>query len=207
MILFKRMQKNKTQGFRLRWILLTYDALNITLTAYICYSTFMYKLKSGMLLCNSISNDADGHRIAKVFVLFYLQKYLEFFDTWFFILRKSYRQVTFLHLFHHSSITVVVGSILPFDYNGDMYLPIMLNSANHMLIYLHYLLATLGIHSFWSSYITSLQLIQFIAIFGQSLLSYRIGPTCGSPDFAKLLMIFYMGSMIALFINFLLQVK
>lgn len=54
-------------------------------------------------------------------------------------------QVTFLHLFHHSSITVVVGSILPFDYNGDMYLPIMLNSANHMLVYLHYLLATLGL--------------------------------------------------------------
>jgi hypothetical protein len=26
-----------------------------------------------------------------------------------------------------------------------MYLPIMLNSANHMLVYLHYLLATLGL--------------------------------------------------------------
>lgn len=60
-------------------------------------------------------------------------------------------QVTFLHLFHHSSITVVVGSILPFDYNGDMYLPIMLNSANHMLVYLHYLLATLGL-KVWLTY-------------------------------------------------------
>lgn len=61
------------------------------------------------------------------------------------ILILTFIQVTFLHLFHHSSITVVVGSILPFDYNGDMYLPIMLNSANHMLVYLHYLLATLGL--------------------------------------------------------------
>eukprot|EP01034_Spumella_vulgaris_P022798 gene22798-28960_t len=134
-----------------------------------------------------------------------MNKYFEFFDTWFFILRKSSRQVTFLHLFHHSSITVVVGTILPFDYNGDMYLPIFLNSTNHMLVYLHYLLATLGLTSWWSSYITSLQLIQFILIFAQSLMSYRLGPQCGSPDFAKVLMIVYMGSMVALFSNFFLQ--
>jgi GNS1/SUR4 family len=158
-----------------------------------------------LAICNPLANDAAGYRIAGVFVLFYLQKYLEFFDTWFFILRKSSRQVTFLHLFHHSSITIVVGSILPFDYNGDMYLPILLNSANHMLVYLHYLLATLGVQSSWASYITSLQLLQFVAIFGQSLLTYRIGPTCGSPDFAKVLMIVYMGSMVVLFGNFFMQ--
>jgi hypothetical protein len=115
-------------------------------------------------------------------------------------------QVTFLHLFHHSSITVVVGSILPFDYNADMYLPILLNSANHTLLYLHYLLATLGLKSWWAPYITSLQLLQFCVIFGQSVVSFRAGPDCGSPDFAKVLMIVYMGSMIALFINFFLQV-
>jgi elongation of very long chain fatty acids protein 4 len=142
-----------------------------------------------------------------VFVWFYLQKYFEFLDTWFFVLRKSSRQVTFLHLFHHSSITVVVGSILPFDYNGDMYLPILLNSSNHMLVYLHYLLATLGVRSWWAGVIPGMQLSQFVVIFLQSLLSYRVGPTCGSPDFAKLLMVAYMGSMIALFaVSLVLQV-
>jgi elongation of very long chain fatty acids protein 4 len=115
--------------------------------------------------------------------------------------------VTFLHLFHHSSITVVVGSILPFDYNADMYLPILLNSANHTLLYLHYLLATLGLKSWWAPYITSMQLAQFCIIFFQSLVSYLVGPQCGSPDFAKVLMIVYMGSMIALFVNFFLQVR
>ena len=198
--------KRRSKGFRLRWLLCVYDALNVVLAAYISLQTLKYKLgHSGLLLCNPISIDAEGYNIARVFVLFYMQKYLEFFDTWFFLLRKSSRQVTFLHLFHHSSITVVVGSILPFDYNGDMYLPIMLNSANHMLVYLHYLLATLGLNSWWAPYITSLQLAQFIIIFGQSLLSYRVGPTCGSPDFAKILIIVYMGSMVALFGNFFLQ--
>jgi hypothetical protein len=88
-----------------------------------------------------------------------------------------------------------------------MYLPIMLNSANHMSVYLHYLLATLGIQSWWSSYITSMQLAQFCIIFAQNLLSYRVGPTCGSPDFSKVLMIVYMGSLIALFGNYFLQVN
>lgn len=55
------------------------------------------------------------------------------------------QQVTFLHLFHHSSITLVVGSILRFDYSGDMFLPIVLNSIVHVLMYSHYFVTALGI--------------------------------------------------------------
>ena len=129
--------KRRTQPFRLRWVLVSYDALNVLLAAYISFSTLKYKLgHAGLLLCNPLSSDSEGYSIARVFVLFYLQKFLEFLDTWFFLLRKSSRQVTFLHLFHHSSITVVVGSLLPFDYNGDMYLPIMLNRS----VAAHYIL-------------------------------------------------------------------
>jgi elongation of very long chain fatty acids protein 4 len=205
-VLFIIMKKKQT-GYRLRWLLVIYDAMNVIVAAYIAISIVNYKLgHGGLLLCNSISNDEEGHKIANIFVLFYFQKYFEFIDTWFFILRKSKRQVTLLHLFHHSSITIVVGTILPFDYNGDMYLPILFNSASHMLVYLHYLLASLGIQSLWAKYITSMQLGQFIIIFGQSLISYRVGPTCGSPDFAKVLMTWYMGSLIGVFGNFFLQV-
>jgi hypothetical protein len=88
---------------------------------------------------------------------------------------------------------------------GDMYLPIMLNSFNHMAVYLHYLLATLGIRSPWAGYITLMQLTQFVLIFFQNLIAYKVGPTCGSPDFAKVLMIVYMGSMVALFVRYLVQ--
>lgn len=86
--------KTKVKAYRLRWVLVIYDAVNVLITAYISYSIIFYKLKNGLLICNSVMNDAEGHRIARVFLLFYLQKYLEFFDTWFFILRKSFRQVS-----------------------------------------------------------------------------------------------------------------
>lgn len=205
MALYMYMRKQSV-GFRLRWVLVTYDAINVAAMTYVTIEILLYKYRHGnMLICNTLNNDADGHRLARIFVLFYAQKYFEFLDTWLFLLRKSFRQVTFLHLIYHSSITVVVGALMPFDYNGDMFLPILLNCVNHAFIYLHYLLATLGIQSWWASYITWMQLLQFVIIFAQSLVSYRIGSDCGTPDFAKVLMIVYMGSMISLYAHYILQ--
>ena len=68
--------KRRTKGFRLRWLLCVYDALNVVLAAYISLQTLKYKLgHSGLLLCNPISIDGEGYNIARVFVLFYFQKY------------------------------------------------------------------------------------------------------------------------------------
>ena len=108
-------------------------------------------------------------------------------------------------------LVLVLHIILPYLSHTRVtccrYLPILLNSANHAAVYSHYLLTSLGLQSWWSPYITTMQLAQFTAIFAQSLLSYRVGPTCGSPDFAKVLMIVYMGSMVLLFSNFCVQVS
>ena len=119
-VLLFHWMRRRTKGFHLRWLLLLYDAINVCLAGHIAFSTLQYKLSygGGMLICNPISNEVDALAILPVFVLFYLQKFFEFFDTWFFVLRKSARQVSFLHLFHHASITIVVGFILPFGKQG-----------------------------------------------------------------------------------------
>lgn len=57
----------------------------------------------------------------------------------------------------------------------------------------------------WRQYLTSLQLVQFVAISLQSYLAYTSGAECGAPDWAKLVMILYMGSMLVLFGNFFLR--
>ena len=125
-------------------------------------------------------------------------------DTFFFILRKSFRQVTFLHLFHHASITVVVGANFIYDFNGDMFWPILLNSFVHVLMYSHYLATAMGIHSWWRKYLTSLQLVQFVGITFANALAYYRGPSCGY-DFLNIVMIAYMASMLVLFGNFFFQ--
>eukprot|EP00656_Telonema_subtile_P006214 TRINITY_DN12850_c0_g1_i3.p1 TRINITY_DN12850_c0_g1~~TRINITY_DN12850_c0_g1_i3.p1 ORF type:complete len:301 (-),score=60.90 TRINITY_DN12850_c0_g1_i3:243-1145(-) len=157
----------------------------------------------GTFMCNPLPE--QDSELTWLFWVFYAQKYWEFLDTWVFILRCSFRQVSVLHLFHHSSITVVVGTIMMYDYGGDMFLPILLNAIVHTMMYSHYLCTVFKIKTWWNQYLTMLQIIQFLLITSQNLLSYQAGTACGPPDWAKLLMIGYMGSMLVLFGNFFLR--
>lgn len=50
------------------------------------------------------SNDPLEVRIAWALWLFYISKLLEFVDTLFFIVRKKFKQLTFLHVYHHSTM-------------------------------------------------------------------------------------------------------
>jgi elongation of very long chain fatty acids protein 4 len=211
-LLLYLVMKRQVAGFQIKRIIAVYNLTCVVAAGYVVIElvTFKYRrLWTGhnKFSCNTLIEDSveDRNHIAFVFWFFYAQKFWEFLDTWFFILRKSFRQVTFLHLFHHSSITIVVGSILPYDFNGDMFLPILLNSIVHVLMYLHYFVTAVGIKSWWRQYLTSLQLAQFILISTQSFLAYREGADCGAPDWAKLLMLGYMSSMLVLFGNFFLQ--
>ena len=83
-----------------------------------------------------------------------------------------------------------------------MFLPIVLNAFVHVLMYSHYFVTSLGFKAWWAPYLTGLQLIQFILIAAQNWIAYQAGPTCGAPDFAKVVLFFYMGSMLALFGHF-----
>lgn len=95
MLLFSFMKRRKS-GFRLRWVLMIYDGINVLVASYVAFSTIRYKFfVSPSLICNTVNNEPEGHKIAYIFILFYFQKYFEFFDTWFFILRKSFRQVIY----------------------------------------------------------------------------------------------------------------
>ena len=157
--------------------------------------------------------------------MYYAQKFLEFGDTLFFVLRRSFRQLTVLHLYHHVSITLVVrmpgavchhhvicsppvlsfaqtAAFLRYDVNGDTYLPALCNSAVHVLMYSHYLLAAFGVDTFWKVHLTSLQLVQFLIVMAQSLVSLARGTSCGFPYWLKLLMVAYQASMLVLFAAF-----
>jgi hypothetical protein len=88
------LMKRRAAGLRLRWILVLYDGSNVVLSTYIAYSILLYKLNDGgQFVCNELANNPAGYQLSWIFALFYLQKYYEFLDTWFFILRKSSRQV------------------------------------------------------------------------------------------------------------------
>lgn len=51
-----------------------------------------------------ICNFFFGLQIANAVWWYYFSKLLEFCDTFFFILRKKEKQLTFLHVYHHSTM-------------------------------------------------------------------------------------------------------
>lgn len=205
-----RWMSNREGDFKaaLKPVIFVYNVTCVAAAGYVVWGIGKHKLlhPDEPFVCNAgTRGDAEGHDLALVFWVFYAQKFWEFADTWFFILRRSFRQVTFLHVFHHSSITLVVGSILRYDWSGDMFLPIFLNAVVHVLMYSHYLVTALGIKSWWRQYLTTLQLAQFCLIASQSVMAWRAGPACGAPDFAKIILVAYMVSMLFLFGRFFLR--
>jgi len=94
----------------------------------------------------------------------YCDKYLEFFDTYFMVLRGRMDQVSFLHVYHHFSITWGWYWAINLFPGGDSYFGAMLNSFIHVLMYSYYALALLKISCPWKRYLTQAQLLQFTVI-------------------------------------------
>jgi hypothetical protein len=78
-------------------------------------------------------------------LIHYLSKYLDFGDTLFMTLKQNNHQLTFLHLFHHTSILIVWGYLLQVGHaNGTAYFGAAINSFVHTVMYSHYLWTSMG---------------------------------------------------------------
>lgn len=94
----------------------------------------------------------------------YCDKYLEFFDTYFMVLRGKMDQVSFLHIYHHTTIAWAWWIALRFSPGGDIYFGALLNSIIHVLMYSYYALALLKVNCPWKRYLTQAQLLQFTSV-------------------------------------------
>ena len=165
-IIFLMKFMEKRERFNPKPFMIFYNFTCVCLATY-CFVGMLryYFLQGGALYCtNANGEDENARQLTWVFYIFYIQKYWEFLDTFIFILRKSYRQVTLLHVYHHSSITVMVRIFLHYYPGGINCVPVILNSFVHMLMYTHYLCSCLGFKCWWRSYLTKLQLVQFVII-------------------------------------------
>ncbi len=88
-----------------------------------------------------------------------LVAYLQFI----FILRKKEDQVTFLHVYHHSTMFPFWWIGVRWVAGGGAYFPAMLNSLVHVFMYSYYFLAALGPqykkYLWWKRYLTKMQLV------------------------------------------------
>lgn len=97
---------------------------------------------------------------------FYFSKLPEFIDTIIMLLKRNYRQVSFLHVYHHSSIFLIWWLVTFLAPTGEAWYSAMLNSFIHVIMYGYYFTAAIGWRGveFVKRYITMMQMTQFVTM-------------------------------------------
>ncbi|XP_056319840.1 elongation of very long chain fatty acids protein 7a [Danio aesculapii] len=157
--------------FDLKRVLIVYNIFVVSLSVYMCYEFLMAGWGTGYTFgCDLVdySQSPKAMRMASVCWLYYFSKFIEMLDTVFFVLRKKPKQVTFLHVFHHSIMPFTWWFGVRFSPGGLGTFHALLNCIVHVIMYTYYLLSALGpsFHKFlwWKKHLTSLQLIQFVLV-------------------------------------------
>jgi len=92
----------------------------------------------------------------------YLSKYLDWCDTLFIVLKKKRAQLSFLHVYHHATISAVWGYLCyTGNGNGTAGYGAWINSLTHVIMYTHYLWTSFGLKNPFKKWITKWQISQF----------------------------------------------
>ncbi|PWA33546.1 hypothetical protein CCH79_00007447, partial [Gambusia affinis] len=132
---------------------------------------------------------------------------IEYLDTVFFILRKKFNQVTFLHVYHHCTMFTLWWIGIKWVAGGQSFFGAHMNALIHVLMYLYYGLASCGPkiqkYLWWKKYLTIIQMVQFHVTIGHTALSLYVN--CDFPHWMHYSLICYAITFIVLFGNFYYQ--
>lgn len=164
-----RFMQNR-QPFDLRRIIVIYNIFQILSNAWIVYVLIKGWWGGNItFFCDageSYTNPDVGIPILRGAHLFFLIKFVDFFDTLFFILHKKNSHVSWLHVYHHSIMPIAVWLGIRFVGSTPGILYACLNATIHVFMYFYYFLTGLGPRYkkflFWKKYLTMMQLGQFI---------------------------------------------
>ncbi|GFS17137.1 elongation of very long chain fatty acids protein [Elysia marginata] len=198
-------------AFSMTPLLVVYNFALVILSAYILYEMVAVAIiqKYG-LWCQAINYDNTeiGIREANASWWYFFSKVIELLDTVFFILRKKNNQVTFLHVYHHSTMMVICWYVAKYIPGGEKFFNGGFNSLVHVFMYSYYALAAMGPgmqkHLWWKRYLTEFQLLQFVCVNIRAVGSFFTGP-CEYPRWVNLFALFYSTSLLGLFLNFYLK--
>lgn len=160
--------------------------------------------------CQPINHSATDKKsldIIRLGYIFIISRFIEFFDTICFTLRKKYNQVSGFHVFHHFSVPIAVWFFLKFAPGGNSAIFPFLNSIIHTVMYGYYLLATyqsLVPYLWWKKYLTLAQIVQFFIMIVHSAQPLFI-PSCQFPKVFLMTNIIFSFIFIYLFSNFYLN--
>jgi len=107
-----------------RWnarpLAILHNLILVTLSGYMAVSIGLEAHNQGYSFWGNAVDDTErGWPMAKLIWLFTFSKILEFMDTLIMILKKNFRQVSFLHVYHHSTIFAIWWLVTLMAPSGD----------------------------------------------------------------------------------------
>mmetsp|Transcript_6294 Transcript_6294/g.11287 ORF Transcript_6294/g.11287 Transcript_6294/m.11287 type:complete len:353 (+) Transcript_6294:386-1444(+) len=146
--------------------MIIYNVAQVFLNGWMVYAMVDAVLNRGhpFIGSRSLSGVAINSGASYAVWVHYCDKYLEFFDTYFMILRGKMDQVSFLHIYHHTTIAWAWWIAMSYSPGGDIYFGALLNSIIHVLMYSYYALALMKVSCPWKRFLTQAQLLQFTSV-------------------------------------------
>merc|ERR1712188_210560 len=135
------------------------------------------------LVCNSFKSESPP--VANVLWLFYVSKILDFVDTFFIVIGKKWKQLSFLHVYHHTTIFLFYWLNLHVNYDGDIYLTVVLNGLIHAIMYTYYFVSMHTKDIWWKKYLTQMQMVQFCTMIAQGGLLLHSGDSAFPPRMSQ----------------------
>ena len=106
----QKIMAHRSSGFEIRNLMVLYNTIMVCFSSYLVYefSVAGWIFGGYTLGCQLVdpSMHPQALRMARACWLFYITKLIELVDTVFFVLRRKFNLITFLHVFHHSCMAI-----------------------------------------------------------------------------------------------------
>ena len=193
-----RAEKIKKEGLVFYCVAL-YNLTQVLLCGWLVYSALVEHQRRGFkLVCNVHDLKEDG--MAFIGHIFYLSKALDFVDTMFMIIKGNWRQVSFLHVYHHVAMFFIWWFAVKFCAGGDGIAGPVFNTFVHAVMYTYYLATSLGVTIPGKRYLTQLQMTQLFSVTMHSVLCIALD--CKYPHWTQYAQIAFLMSLLYLFWQF-----
>lgn len=199
--------KNR-QPQNLQSLMMVYNFLQTLLSLYIFLEIWTFYISPGGYSwhCQPVdySSSPTALRALNVAYIYYLSKFVDFFDSFFFVVRKKFDHLSTLHVVHHCIMPWACWFGPKFVGGGHSGFGPFLNSGVHVVMYLYYFLSACGPrvrkHLWWKKYLTTLQMVQFVVVTIHQLQPLFFD--CDYPRALAILMIFICVLFWILFLGF-----
>jgi len=161
-------------------------------------------------LCQPVdySNSEDGWLALDMTWWYFFSKFVDYLDSFFFVLRKKWGHLSTLHVVHHGIMPFTAWWGVKFVGGGHTTFCGFLNMGVHVVMYFYYMMTAFGPsvqkYLWWKRYLTTMQLVQFVAFFTHACFPLFLS-NCDFPKVFSYIILFHGGMFFLLFLNFYRQ--